>query len=111
MRVNYRSSNNAPSVTQLQNVVNNSNPLQLTAGNPNLSQDWQNNVNIRYSSVNTLKSTNLFAVLNLTKTEDYIANTTYFALTDTQVAGVNMPAGSQLTVPQNLNGYYNVRIV
>ncbi|MBL7927022.1 MAG: outer membrane beta-barrel protein [Bacteroidia bacterium] len=110
MRVNYRSSNNAPSVTQLQNVVNNSNPLQLTAGNPNLSQDWQNNVNIRYSSVNTLKSTNLFAVLNLTKTEDYIANTTYFALTDTQVAGVNMPAGSQLTVPQNLNGYYNVRM-
>jgi hypothetical protein len=110
LRANYRSSNNAPSATQLQEVINNSNPLQLSSGNPNLSQDWQNNLNIRYSSINTLKSTNLFAVLNLTKTENYIANTTYFAMADTQIAGVNMPAGSQLTVPQNLSGYYNVRL-
>jgi hypothetical protein len=39
LRFFYRVNTNPPSITQLQNVINNSNPLKLTTGNPNLDQD------------------------------------------------------------------------
>ncbi|MCP2937208.1 outer membrane beta-barrel family protein, partial [Salmonella enterica subsp. enterica serovar Typhimurium] len=52
LRLNYRSSNNAPSIDQLQDVINNSKSLQLSTGNPDLKQDFQQNLNIRYSAVN-----------------------------------------------------------
>lgn len=111
LRVNYRSNNNAPTVTQLQNVVNNSNPLQLTSGNPNLKQDWQNILASRYSSVNVQEGTSFFGFLMLNKTENYIATSTYFANADTLIApGIVLNSGSQITTPVNLDGYYNARL-
>lgn len=111
LRINYRSANNAPSVTQLQNVINNSNPLQLTSGNPNLKQDFQNTINFRYTDMNMKKSTAFFSFLNFTKTDNYIANTTYFAQEDTLIApGTTLAAGSQISIPKNLDGYYNARM-
>jgi hypothetical protein len=110
LRLNYRSSNNAPSVNQLQNVINNSNPLQLTTGNPDLRQDWQHNVTLRYSSSNTQKSRSFFALLSGTVTRDYIVNSTFIAPADSQIAtGIVLARGSQLSRPVNLDGYYTVR--
>ena len=111
LRVNYRSNNNAPSVSQLQNVINNSNPLQLTSGNPNLKQDWQNVIAMRYSSVNVQKGTSFFSFLMLNKTDNYMATSTYFANADTLIApGILLNSGSQITAPVNLDGYYNARL-
>ncbi|MFN3589851.1 MAG: outer membrane beta-barrel protein, partial [Spirosomataceae bacterium] len=39
IRFFYRTSANAPTITQLQRVINNSNPLQLRTGNPDLDQE------------------------------------------------------------------------
>ena len=64
MRLFYRSANNSPSVGQLQNVINNNNPLQLTTGNPYLRQDWQNNLNVRYSAVNPDNNNSFFIFVN-----------------------------------------------
>ncbi len=110
LRAFYRSSNNAPSVSQLQNVVNNSNPLQLSTGNPDLKQDWQNSLTIRYSSSNTEKGTSFFAMVGGTYASDYIVNSTYIASKDTLLASdIFLPSGAQLSKPTNLNGYYNLR--
>lgn len=110
LRMFYRSSNNAPSVSQLQDVINNSNPLQLSTGNPDLKQDWQNAVNMHYSSSNTEKSTALFVLLGGTYTQNYIVNSTFIASEDTALApGVILTSGSQLTKPVNQDGYFNVR--
>jgi len=40
LRINFNSSNNAPSVDQLQEVINNRNSLLLSTGNTKLKQDW-----------------------------------------------------------------------
>ena len=110
LRMFYRSRNNAPSVNQLQNVINNSNPLQLTAGNPNLKQDLQNSLTMRYSSSNTEKSTALFLLLGGTYTQNYIVNSTFIASADTLIApGVVLTSGSQLSRPVNQDGYYSIR--
>ena len=65
LRINYRTHTNAPSIDQLQDVLNNSNSLQLSIGNPDLKQSYNHHLNIRYSAVNTTKSTSLFFLLIL----------------------------------------------
>lgn len=110
LRIFYRSNNNAPSVDQLQDVINNSNPLQLSTGNSALKQDFSNMLNLRYSAVNATKNTAFFALLSGTYTANYIGKSTYIANTDTILnGGILLAQGSQLSMPTNLNGYYNIR--
>ncbi len=40
LRLFYRTSTSTPSINQLQNVIDNSNPLLLRAGNPDLKQQY-----------------------------------------------------------------------
>ncbi len=110
LRINYRSNNTPPSIDQLQEVLNNSNSLQLSTGNPDLKQNFQNNFTMRYQGVNTGKSTSLFVLLGGTYTQDYIGNSTTIANRDTVVLnGIQLAKGSQLSRPINLNNYYNIR--
>ena len=111
LRFFYRSSNNSPSVSQLQEVINNNNPLQLSKGNPALKQDWQNNINIRYSSVNSAKNTSYFIYTGATITKDYIGNSTFISSNDTSIIdGIILSNGTQLSKPVNLDGYYSFRV-
>jgi len=110
LRLFYRTSNNAPSIDQLQDVINNTNSLQLSTGNPDLKQDFQNNLNIRYSGVNTEKATSFFALLGGNYSANYIGNSTLIANQDTLVYNsIALKRGSQITRPVNLDGYYSVR--
>lgn len=109
-RINYRSSNTPPTIDQLQDVINNSNNLQLSTGNPDLKQNFQNNVFMRYTGINTSKSTSLFVMLGGTFTQNYIGNSTIIASNDTTVYNnVFLARGSQITRPENLDNYYNLR--
>jgi hypothetical protein len=110
LNLSYRSNTQLPSVDQLQEVVDNSNPLQLTVGNPTLKQSAQHNVSVRYQRTDVEKSNMLFAVLSGGVTNDYIANSTIFASRDNPIfADLNIQPGAQLTLPVNLDGYYNIR--
>ncbi|NVO86254.1 TonB-dependent receptor [Hymenobacter terrestris] len=110
LRINYRTNTNAPSVGQLQEVVNNSNPLQLTTGNPNLRQEIRRNLFVRYSSAVPEKSRSFFAFLGGSYIDNYITNNTIYASGEPlTVDGIVIPAGGQLTRPVNLNQQYSVR--
>ena len=110
LRFNYRTSNNAPSIDQLQDVINNSNSLQLSTGNPDLKQDFQQNLNVRYSGVNTEKATSTFILLSGNYSNNYIGNSTLIANQDTVVYNdIFLQRGSQIIRPVNLDGYFTVR--
>ncbi len=114
LRIFYRTNTNPPSISQLQAVVNNSNPLQLTIGNPNLRQEYGHSAVLRYSASNLAASSNFFALLAGSYTQNPIANRTLVAARDTTVtpegAGpVTLPAGGQITQPVNLSQAYNLR--
>ena len=114
LRLNYRTNTNAPSVNQLQAVVNNSNPLQLTIGNPTLRQEFQHSVNLRYTASNPGASSNFFALLSGSYTQNPISSRTQVASRDTVLTpegadGVRLPRGAQLTQPVNLNQQYTLR--
>ena len=91
LRLFYRTSTNPPSVSQLQAVVNNSNPLQLTIGNPTLRQEFQHSVNVRYTASNPEVSSNFFALLAGSYTQNPIANRTMVAARDTTVVPEGAP--------------------
>ena len=109
-RLFYRSSTTEPSVTQLQNVINNNNPLIITTGNPDLAQQYTHRLVGRYFYTNSAKALSMFANLFLEKTDDYIGNLVYFADQDSVLTPtVTLRRGSQFTKPVNLDGYWSVR--
>ncbi len=105
----YRTSNNAPSIDKLQNIVDNSNTSQLSIGNPNLKQDYKHNLNLRYSIVDLKTMQSFFVMLSSSYANNYIANNIYLANTDTTINSVFLAKGVQLTRPENMDGYFNVR--
>ncbi|GAB3503335.1 TonB-dependent receptor [Emticicia fontis] len=110
LRVFYRANNNAPSVNQLQDVIDNSNPTQLSTGNPNLKQDYSHNISIRYglTQSKTAQSLNLFA--NFSYSNNAIVQSTFIADQDYELAnGIILFKGSQLTKPVNMNGMLSAR--
>ncbi len=110
LRVFYFSRSNAPSVSQLQDVLDNTNPLQLSSGNPDLVQDFRHSLSARYSATNTAKSSSFFFLLSGTYTQDYIGNSTFIAERDTVIGnGIALQQGAQFSQPMNLDGSYNLR--
>lgn len=108
LRMFFRTWNNSPSVDQLQEVLNNTNLTSLSIGNANLDQDTRAFGVIRYSSVNTVKSTSFFAVLRVNMINDYIGNSSYVAKRDTVYQGISMISGARLSRPVNLDGYKSI---
>ena len=62
LRIDYRGSTDQPSVNQLQPVKNNSNPLNVTIGNPGLNPSFSNNLRMMFTTFNdsTFASVNAF---------------------------------------------------
>lgn len=109
LRLYYRATTEAPSVSQLQNVVNNSNPLQLVAGNPALKQSYGNRMMLRYGSSNVDKGTSFNIFMFARNYNNYITYATLIADSDTTLAdGIVLKSGAQLRYPVNLNGYASV---
>ncbi len=110
IKVIYRTLTNPPSVSQLQEVVDNSNPVQLQTGNADLEQTYTHSAFIRLSSVNPGTSRVFFAMLNGNITSRYIGNSTFMAARDTVLEnGYTVQKGTQVTRPVNLDGYRNIR--
>ncbi|MBK8711078.1 MAG: outer membrane beta-barrel protein [Niastella sp.] len=110
LRLFYRGGTDFPSVTQLQDVVNISNPLKVSIGNPGLKQAYTNFLSTRYSYANSKTSKSFFANLFAQTTSNYITNATYLVKTDSLIQhNVVLKGGSQLSKPVNVNGYVNLR--
>lgn len=110
LRLMYRTSTRNPQITQLQEVVDNSNPLQLSVGNEDLNQQVENRYIARYAYNNPDKRINFFAFAYIRNTSNYITNSTWIAQQDSvTVDGVFLSEGVQLTRPVNVNGYITSR--
>ena len=107
---NYRTWTNEPNVSQLQNVIDNQNPLQLRTGNPNLDQSYNSWLRGQYRFNNPESGKSFYASLQGNFTRDYIANSTFIAETPTPINDdITLETGSQLTRPVNVDGYMNLR--
>jgi hypothetical protein len=111
LRIMYRTSTNLPSIQQLQNVINNSNPILLSTGNPDLKQAYSNIVIFHYGKTNTGKAHSFFVFASVSNTASYIGNSTTIAFKDSILpGGYKLTKGSQLTRPVNLDNYWTARV-
>jgi hypothetical protein len=110
IRFFYRANTNFPSVTQLQDVVNLSNPLRISSGNPDLKQSYTHFLSGRYTFTNTQKGQSFFANIFVQTAQDYISSATFSPETDSTIQqGIVLKANTQLVKPVNLDGYKSFR--
>ena len=107
LRFRYSGRTSQPTISQLQDVPDYSNPLQIKTGNPDLKQEFANSLNLNYNTFNMVSFKYFSANLSFSQTSNKIVNSTdelpkkYTTSLDTSTLS------KQLIVPVNLNGSYS----
>ena len=92
----YNGSTQNPSLSQIQPIIDNIDPLNLTIGNPNLKQSFVHRFNLGGSDYKILKSRSMSFNLNYSKTENAISNSSFVD-----------SAGRRINQAINVDGNYN----
>lgn len=93
----YNGNATQPSFSQLQPVQDVSNQQSVTSGNPSLKPSMNHNLNFSYNNFNFISGKVLFTNFTFSTIRNQIVNNT-----------INRGAGRQLSIPENVNGYYNL---
>jgi hypothetical protein len=110
IQFDYDTRTNEPNLRQLQPVVDNSNPLQLYVGNPDLDQSYSNRLRVRFRSNNPETDRNWFLFAQSSFVKNTISNSSFIAQEATEIEnGIILEQGSQLFRPVNLDGYWDFR--
>ena len=98
LRINYRGTTSQPSMSDLLDIVDDSDPLNITMGNPGLKPSFTNTFRLFYNNYIQEHQRALMAHVNYSNTRNSISNkVTYDELT-----------GGRTTRPENINGNWNV---
>lgn len=73
--LNYNGQSNQPSLEQLQPLVQNTDPLNISIGNPNLKQEFRHMLGMNYNSYNIRQGSYTFANANFSFTQNAITQT------------------------------------
>jgi hypothetical protein len=97
-RADYRGTTNEPTITQLQPVPDNSNPLLERLGNPDLQPEFNNSLRLTYRSTDVASFRTTIASLNASYTWNKIVNNLIY----------ESSSGRQVIVPANVEGVYSL---
>ncbi|MBR1881764.1 MAG: TonB-dependent receptor [Muribaculaceae bacterium] len=97
LNVDYRMRSSQPSITQLQPVADESNPLNIVVGNPELKPTFIHRLNVRFQDFATLAQRSIMAMLNVNYEQNSIISTTDY----------NATTGGRTTSYANVNGVWN----
>ena len=98
LNVRYRGSTSQPSMTDLIDITDDSNPLNITKGNPGLKPSFSNNVNANFNTYNTDAQRGINVFASYSNTINAI----------TRKATYDEKTGATTTQPENINGNWNV---
>ncbi|MEZ0541374.1 outer membrane beta-barrel protein [Fibrella arboris] len=96
LRLQYRTRLSAPSLSQLQPVVDNTNPLNVRVGNPQLAPEFYNTVILGYTVSKDQGTKSFSAFTSLNQSGNRVATATTIS-----------PSGVQLTQPINVGGFWS----
>jgi hypothetical protein len=97
LRLFYNTYTNPPSLTQLQPVPDNSDPLNIRLGNPGLRQEYYHLLRLSYLSFDPFRRTSFFASINYSGIHDRIVNSSQLTA-----------SGAQVTMPVNMDGLFRL---
>lgn len=98
MRFEYRGSTSQPSMSDLLPITDNSDPLNITSGNPGLKPSFTQRFNWRYNDFFERHQRFVFANLNFSTTRNSIANMVKY----------DPVTGGRESRPENINGNWNI---
>jgi hypothetical protein len=96
---NYNGTTENPTLNQIQPLIDNIDPLNISIGNSNLKQAFIHNFNFRASDYKVLKSRNISINLGYTTTDNAISNSSFVD-----------SLGRRINQSINVNGNYNLRV-
>lgn len=97
LQVSYSGRNRPPTIQELQPLPDYSNPLLIRLGNPDLKQEFTNEISLRYKDFNTRKNRSVNGQLQFNNTAHKIVNAT-------RISG----QGAQEQQAVNLEGNYTI---
>ena len=110
IRLDYDARTQEPSISQIQDVIDNSNALFISAGNPDLKQSYSHNLRMRFNLTNPQSLVSVFLGGFATYTNNYIGSQVVAANRDTLISRYGLlPAGAQFSTPQNFDQNFSFR--
>lgn len=97
LRFTYRGRASQPSMENLLDVTDDSNPLNIRKGNPGLKPSFSHSMRLFYNTYNADKQRGMMAHVNLNMTQNSITNATTY----------NQSTGGVTVKPENINGNWN----
>ena len=102
LKIFYSGRTGQPSVSQLQPVTSTSDSINFTKGNPTLQQQFTHSFRCLYTNFDMATQRVIFASINASTIVNDIQNSTVY------LTGQGVKRGSQISMPVNLNGTYNI---
>ena len=97
LRFTYRGRTQQPSMSDLLDIVDDSNPLRITRGNPGLKPSFTQNFNLFYNDYFQKHQRAVMTFVNFSTTSNSVSNKTT----------LNTETGGTITRPENINGNWN----
>ena len=98
LRVNYRGTTAQPSISQLLDITDNSDPLNISKGNPGLKPSFTQNFRLFYNNFVQNHNKGVMTFINFSTTNNSISNKVTY----------DEKTGGRITRPENINGNWNV---
>lgn len=108
INLNLRRYSGFPSITQLQDVLDVTNPLSVSKGNPDLEQSYTTMLRAQYNIANTDNNTNFNIMLMGSVQENSISSNRVRLQQDTVINGTTIYKGSNYNTYVNMNGAANM---
>ena len=102
IRLFFRSSTDAPSVSQLQNIFDVSTPKYLSIGNKNLNPAFNHSINFHYINSNVEKGRTFMWMFMMNHQQNYISSSTWYT------GGATVDVNGQTYNPQRVTSYENM---
>lgn len=99
LRVNYRGTTSQPSMTDLLDITDDSNPLNIKKGNPGLKPSFTHNFRLFYNDYIEKHQRALMTFVNFSMTRNSISDMVTY----------DDKTGGRTTQPENINGNWNAR--
>lgn len=97
LRIRYNGSSGQPSMTNLLDVTDDSDPLNVSKGNPGLKPSWTNRFNLFYNGYLPDKQRGWMVHANVSMTNNSISTAVLY----------DESTGRNITMPMNINGNWN----
>lgn len=98
LRITYRGQTSQPRITDLLDITDDTNPLNITKGNPGLKPSFRNRMDVQFKKFRQRRQQTITANMNFSTTSNSIS----------RMVTYDEQTGGRTTRPENINGNWNI---